>query len=59
VAWLGTGGDLGAALTLHHSLFDPYGGHEMVQHNHKLSHASKQHQFCPRLGGNVKNFLPT
>jgi hypothetical protein len=60
-AWLCMDGDLGAGLTLHHHSFDPYRGHEMVQqhHNHKLSHASKQHQFCPRLGGYVNVFMPT
>jgi hypothetical protein len=47
--------ELGAGQTLHHHSFDPYGGHEMVQQHHKLSHASKQHQFCPRLGGYVTN----
>jgi hypothetical protein len=55
-AWLCMDGDLGAGLALHHPSFDPYGGHEMVQQHHKLSHAFKQHQFCPRLGGYVNKF---
>jgi hypothetical protein len=60
-AWLGMDGYLGAGLALHHPSFDPYGGHEMVQqhHNHKLSHASKQHQLYPRLGGNANKVVPT
>jgi hypothetical protein len=37
LAWLGTEGDLGTGLTLHHQSFDPYGQHEMVQQHHKLS----------------------
>jgi hypothetical protein len=63
VAWLGLAQkgtwELGAGQTLHHPSFDPYGGHEMVQQHHKLSHAFKQHQFCPRLGDYVNKFLPT
>jgi hypothetical protein len=31
VAWLGTDGDSGTGLTLHHHSLDPYGGHGMIQ----------------------------
>jgi hypothetical protein len=53
VVWLGTDGDPGAALTLHHHSLDPYGGHGMIQQHHILWHASKQHQFCLSFGRNT------
>jgi hypothetical protein len=45
VEWLGTEGDSGAGLTLHHHSLDQYGNHRKVQQHYILPHASKQHQF--------------
>jgi hypothetical protein len=54
VSGLGTDGDSGAGLALHHHSLDTYGGHGMVQQPPVLSHASKRHQLCPNLRQSAK-----
>jgi hypothetical protein len=58
LAWLGTVGDSGAGLTLHHHSLDPHGGHGMVQLNHGLSHASEQqHEFSQKFAAKCQIFV--
>jgi NADH pyrophosphatase NudC (nudix superfamily) len=58
VVWLGTDGDSGADLTLRDITdWTNNGDMRMIEYHHHLSHVSKQHQFCPKFGDKVPNFL--